>query len=41
VVEKIVLEAITRQMQDKNIWEQAAQIYEEKVVPDQLDCLLQ
>ena len=41
MVEQILLEAITRQMQDKNVWEQLSQIYQEKIVPDELDCLLQ
>lgn len=41
LVEQILLKAVTRQVQDKNLWEQPAKIYHEKIVPDQLSCLVQ
>lgn len=33
MLKQILLEAIARQMQDKNVWEQPAQIYQEKQYP--------
>lgn len=41
MVEQVLWETITRQTEKKNVWEEPAQIYQEKIAPDQLDCLLQ